>query len=156
MLRLPYQSVTLDPSKPVPPSLSQRVRVRWRPFIHVRIIGTNRHFHDFDRALIDSGADDTLFPLEVAVLLGVSLTPDQGHFHGWRGTRSPLRFGRVHLELTDEVSVWRWPATVAFTPAAIRYPLLDHCGFMEYIETRFLDADRVVELEPNSWYPGIT
>ena len=155
MLRLHYKAVALDPSKPVPPSLPAGSRVRWRPFVRIRIIGSNGRSRSSDRALIDSGADDTLFPLFVAQVLGVSLLPDRGQSHTWRGTRYQLHFGRVHLELTDDISVWRWPAIVAFTEAAIRYPLLGHCGFMEYIETRFLDADRTVELEPNAWYPGI-
>ncbi len=156
MLRLPYQPGALDPRKPVPPSLPSAVRVRWRPLIHIRIIGSNRRYWDFDQALLDTGADDTVFPLHIANMLGVSILPDRGHSHTWRGTSYRLHFGRVHLELTDDISVWRWPAIVAFTEAAVRYPLLGHCGFMEYIETRFLDADRVVELEPNTWYPGST
>lgn len=59
-------------------------------------------------------------------------------------------------ELTDDISVWRWPAVTAFSSAAIRYPLLGHGGFMEYVETGFLDADRRLELDPNRWYPGTT
>ena len=89
-------------------------------------------------------------------MLAVSLLPNRGYSHTWRGTSHPLRFGRVELELTDDISVWRWPTIVAFSYAAIRYPLLGHCGFMEYIEAKFLDADRRLELEPNSWYPGTT
>jgi hypothetical protein len=87
-------------------------------------------------------------------MIGAAMLPDRGYVHSWRGSPHRLHFGRVQLELTDDISIWRWPAIVAFTPAAIRYPLLGHCGFMEFIETRFLDADRVVELEPNAWYPG--
>src|SRR5262245_21119867 len=135
-------------------SLASEIPKRWRPLIRIRIFGSNRQYRAYDKALIDSGADDTLFPIQAAHLLGVSLLPDRGHSHIWRGTRYQLRFGRVHLELSDDISLWRWPAIIAFTPAAIRFPLLGHCGFMEYIETRFLDADRVVELEPNNWYPG--
>ena len=154
MLRLHYKAVVLDPSKLAPPSLPAASRVRWRPFVRIRIIGSNGRSRSTDRALIDSGADDTLFPLSVAHAIGVPLFADHGYSHSWRGTSYQLHFGRVHLELTDDISVWRWPAIVGFTPAAIRFPLLGHCGFMEYIETRFLDADRIVELEPNSWYPG--
>ncbi|MCI0739253.1 MAG: retroviral-like aspartic protease family protein [Gemmataceae bacterium] len=156
MIRLSYQAVLLDPNKPPPPSLPAGAQVRWRPLVRVRVIGPGRRHWDCDKALVDSGADDTLIPYHVAKMIGAQLLPDQGHAHHWRGMRYALRFARVELELTDDVSVWRWPALVAFSPAAIRYPLLGHCGFMEYIETRFLDADRRVELEPNSWYPGTT
>jgi len=67
-----------------------------------------------------------------------------------------LRFASVRLELTDDVSIWHWPTIVAFSQPPFAYPLLGHCGFLEYLETKFLDADQALELEPNSWYPGTT
>ena len=156
MLRLPYQPVMLDPTKPPPPSLPSGAQVRWRPLIRIRILGPTKRHWDCDKALVDSGADDTLIPLDVAKLIAAQLLPDQGHGHSWRGTRHSMRFAKVELELTDDVSVWRWPALVAFTTAPLRYPLLGHCGFFEYIEAKFLDASRIIELEPNSAYPGTT
>ncbi len=66
-----------------------------------------------------------------------------------------MRFGDVELELSDDVSVWLWPAIVAFSAAPLPYPLLGHCGCLEFINAKFLDADRLVELETNRLYPGI-
>ena len=48
-----------------PPSLRSTATAYWRPFAPVTIAdptGVSRHFK---RALIDPGADDTVFPLEI-------------------------------------------------------------------------------------------
>jgi len=49
----------------------------------------------------------------------------------------------------------RWPATVAFTPAAMRYPLLGVAGCLEYMDAKFLGKDRAIELEPNDLFPSM-
>jgi hypothetical protein len=108
----------------------------------------------FGRALVDSGADDTVFPLDIVSLLAVTLLPVTGHALRWRGQSHALRYGRVELELVDDTgSALRWPATVAFTPAPIRYPLLGVTGCLEYFNARFLGNARTVELEPNEQFP---
>ena len=72
----------------------------------------------------------------------------------WRGQRYPLRFGVVELELIDIFgAALRWPATVAFTPANIRYPLLGICGCLEFLDVKFLGKDRAIELESNASFP---
>ena len=59
--------------------------------------------------------------------MGVAFIVDSGFALRWRGQSHPLLFAAVELELADTTgSVCRWPATVAFTPAPIRYPLLGH------------------------------
>jgi len=67
----------------------------------------------------------------------------------WRGQRHPLRFGNVELELTDGTGTVHWPATVAFSPANIRYPLLGVGGCLEFFNVRLWGADHRLELEPN-------
>lgn len=154
ILRLPYQPVPLDPRRPVPPTLPAGAKVRWRPLVRVRLLGPTGQYWDFDQALVDSGADDTVFHLGWDKMLGIRLRPDAGHGHRWRGKQYPLRYGDVELQLTDDVTVWRWPALVAFSPAPISYPLLGRCGCFEFLDVRFKDADRVVEFEDNRLYPG--
>jgi hypothetical protein len=143
----------LDPSKPVPPSLPANARVRWRPLVRARLIGPRGHW-DFDKALVDSGADDTVFRLGWDKLLGVPLRSDTGQGHRWRGKWYPLRYGDVELELTDDVRMWRWSAVIAFSPAAIPYALLGHGGCFQFLDVRFLDADRFVEFEDNRNWRG--
>jgi hypothetical protein len=113
---------------------------------------TGRRF--FPRALLDPGADDTLFPLALAGLLGVALRADIAHGVRWRGQGFPLRFGDVELELSDGSQVWQWPAVVGFSLAPVRYPLLGICGCLQFFDVRFRGDDRIVDLESNQSYPG--
>lgn len=100
MLRFPYLPEPL--AGPPPPSLPAGVTSRWRPLLPVRVIGPAGHFRYFPRALLDPGADDTVFPLDLVAALGIVLLPHAGHGVRWRGQLYPLRFGNVHLELADD------------------------------------------------------
>jgi hypothetical protein len=57
------------------------------------VIGPTGKRRFFPRAVLDPGADDTVFPLALAGLLGVALRADSGHALRWRGQGYPLRFG---------------------------------------------------------------
>jgi hypothetical protein len=141
----------------MPPSLPPGSAARWRPLVPVRVFGPAGQFRDYARALLDSGADDTVFPFDIAVRIGVVLQPATRHAVRWRGQSFPLLFGDVELELADESGVmYRWPATVGFTPAPIRYPLLGNAGCLCFFDTTFRGDDRLVELETNRAYPGAT
>jgi hypothetical protein len=106
---------------------------------------------------LDTGADDTLFPLDVATYIGAVLRPDRGFGIRWRGQPYQLRFGDVELELSDGTgSAYRWPATVGFSPAPLRYPLLGNASCLCFFDARFCGGDRLVEIEVNRSYPGIT
>jgi hypothetical protein len=152
MLRFLYQDEPL--TGPAPPSLPAGAQVRWRPLVPVTVIGPGGQLRDFGRAVVDPAADDTVFPLDTAWRIGVRLRPDTGHRVRWRGQLHPLRFGDVELLLTDNASVWRWPAVVGFSPAPLRYPILGQAGCLHFMDTRFLGADRWVDLETNRSYPG--
>ena len=72
----------------------------------------------------------------------------------WRGQPFALRFGEVELELTDAVgSTLRWPATVAFTTANVRYPLLGMCGCLNFFDVKYLGSSQLLEVEPNASFP---
>lgn len=152
MLRFPYQDEAL--TGPPPPSLPASAVVRWRTLIPVTIFGSGGVFRDFGRAVLDPAADDTVFPLDTARRLGISLRPDSGHRVRWRGQLHALRFGDAELVLTDNASIWRWPAVVGFSPAPLRYPILGQAGCLQFTDARFFGADRVVELEINRDFPG--
>jgi hypothetical protein len=152
MLRYPYQPVPLSGS--VPPSLPSTATVRWRPFAPVTITGpagVPRHFH---RALVDPGADDTVFPFELVDRLGVLLRPDTGHRLRWRGQAYPLRYGDAELELSDNETSCRWTTVICFSNAPIPYRILGYAGCLEFFNATFRGADRTVELEPNLSFPG--
>jgi hypothetical protein len=151
MLVFPYLTEPLG--GPAPHSLAAGATERWRPLVPLSAIGPKGLVRQFGRALVDSGADDTVLPLAVVGRLGVALLPDTGHRIRWRGQPHPLRFGRVVLGLSDGQTTYEWPAVVAFSPAPIAYPLLGNAGCLEFFDVRFRGAARVVELVPNGSYP---
>ncbi len=153
MLRFAYLPVPLGGTPP--PSLSPGATVRWRSLVPVRVLGPSGGSRVFPRAVLDTGADDTVFPIDLATRLGVTLRADTGHRVIWRGQAHPLRFADIELELADTTgSAFRWPATVAFSPAPIRFPILGHAGCLCFFDATFRGHDRVVELEANRAYPG--
>lgn len=151
-LQFPYLDEPLQ--GPPPPSLPSSATARRRPLVPVTIISTGGKSFSFGRALVDPGADDTVFPLDIAHRLGVPLLPASGHAMRWRGQRFGLRYGEVELELVDGAgATLRWPGIVAFTGASIRYPLLGVCGCLEFLNAQFLGADQRLEIEPGASFP---
>ncbi len=92
-------------------------RVRRRPIVPVDIVGPTGVVQHFGRAVVDSAADDSVFPLVTARWINVNFRTDTGHRIRWRGQVHPLRFGDVELVLDDGNSVWRWRTVLAFSPA---------------------------------------
>jgi hypothetical protein len=152
MLQFPYQDEAL--SGAAPPSLPASATVRWRPLVPVTILGPTARRRFFPRALLDPGADDTVFPLAIAGLVGVALRPDSGHVLRWRGQGYALRFADVSLELSDGVEVWRWSAVIGLSPAPLRYPILGLAGCLQFMDARFLGESRIAQLEANRSFPG--
>ena len=126
-----------------------------RPLVPVAIIGqvTRRRF---PRALLDSGSEDTIFPAPIATMIGTQLyrRGSQKSIVRWRGTTYPLRFGNIHLELTDGTSIWKWPAEVGFSDAPLPYVILGNNGCLEFFDATFFGESREVELKINSAYAG--
>ena len=105
MMQFPYQGEPLN--GPPPPTLPASAKIRWRLLVPVTIIGPLGRRRFFPRAVLDPGADDTIFPLSLTGLLGVVLRAQSGHGHRWRGQAFPLQFGDVKLELSDGLQVWQ-------------------------------------------------
>jgi hypothetical protein len=118
-----------------------------RPFVSIRIKGPIAA-RRLKSALLDTGSQDTQFPMELAEPLGIILGGDRGALK-WRGQRYWLEFHVVELELAQAGIVWRWRARVGFTPAPLGYVLLGQRGCLEFLDVRFLGADQIVEIETN-------
>lgn len=151
MLQFPYLDEPL--SGPPPPSLPSGAAVRYRPLVPVTVVGPTGQ-RQFSRAVVDSGGDDTVFPIDVLRLIGATPRPDTGHRIRWRGSLHPLRFADVELVLADDASRWLWPAVIAFSPAPLPYPILGNAGCLEFFDVGLRGADLVVELDTNWKYPG--
>lgn len=156
-MRFPYQPVLLQ--GPPPPTLPPHATARHRPLVPVRVTDpATGKSSNVNAALLDSGADDSIFPLPLAHLLGVALLPEvpTGHAIRWGGSPHRIRFGRVGLELSDGIETASWEAVVAFSAAPIRYPILGQCGCLHFFNADFRGADQEVVLEANSSFPGVT
>jgi hypothetical protein len=123
-----------------------------RPFVSIRIQGPVAA-RRLKYALLDTGSQDTLFPMELAEPLGVVLGGEKQALR-WRGTRYSVEFHVVELELREGGIVWRWRARAGFTPAPLAYALLGQHGCLEFLDATFRGADQVVELEMNRLFPG--
>jgi hypothetical protein len=91
-------------------------------------------------ALLDTGANVTLFPTGLADALGIDwqnapTTPVLGV-----GGRITGHVVTVRVELCD--TRYDWEAPIVFAPGAIPTPLLGHRGFFEHFEVRFKTAQR--------------
>jgi hypothetical protein len=128
--------------------------VRPRPLVDVAVIGpagTRAH-----RALLDSGADDTVFPDWIAAAIGVDLSHAPMipmHLATAVGT-VPVRFASVALRLTDGREMREWPAVVGFTSARLIQSLLGFAGCLQFFDANFRGAVEIVELTTNALYPG--
>ncbi len=129
---------------------------RWsrpRPIIDVTILGpSDSRLLD---ALLDSGADDTVFPERVASVLGIDLANAlPGVAEGAGGMPIPVRYAQATLRITDGVEQREWTAWVAFTSARMNRPLLGFAGFLQFFTATFHGDREEVELTVNSLYPG--
>ncbi len=126
---------------------------RPRPVVNVEIIGPTGGRNR--RVLLDSGADDSVFPEALAGLLGVDLTQcPETIGSGIGGAPVPLRYAEVKLRLTDGKELREWPATVGFTPSPLRLPVLGFAGCLQFFKATFFGDVEKVELEVNQLYPG--
>ena len=144
LMRFPYEPEPL--TGPPAPSLPPTAITRWRPLMPVRIIGPQGFFQDYELAVLDPAADDTVFPFGLVKALGISLRPFSGHGVRWRGQLHALRFGDVELEIAADGMVWRWPAVVGFSPAPMRHPILGQAGCLQFMDARFLGR-----ILPSNW-----
>jgi hypothetical protein len=144
MLQFPYTSKPIRGSPP--PSAIQPINLE--PLVRVRLsklkVDPQQTF-TFCEALVDSGSHDTLFPLAVVKQLRLSpLAKSRGHKLKWRGLAHALQFAEVE----DDAQSLRWRATVGFTDASLRYPILGGRGFFEFLDVNFGYGNGHFEISP--------
>lgn len=148
-MRFPYPSITVQG----PRLTLGGGNIRHRPIIAVRITGPG-NFTVRD-ALIDTGADETIFEEWIAARIGVDLSQAPVETVSLVGRpQSPCRYATVELLVTDIQETYRWPALVGFVPARLPYQILGHAGFLQFFEATFRGTDREVILTPNRSFPG--
>jgi hypothetical protein len=125
---------------------------RPRPIIPVDVIGPQLTWGT--RCLLDTGAEDTVFPDYVAAGAGIDLTnATTGKGSGVGMAALTLRFAPVTLRVTDGHERREWQTLVGFTSSCLRYALLGFAGFLQFFTATFHGDREEVELAVNSLYP---
>lgn len=129
---------------------------RWdrpKPVINITLLGRNATY--VGPALLDTGSDDTVFPEQVAVQVGLGLAhAPPGEAAGVGQVAAPLRYAEVTLRITDGREQREWQARVGFTAARLNRPLLGFAGFFQFFTATFHGDREEVELAVNRLYPG--
>jgi predicted aspartyl protease len=136
---------------------SSDFRLILRPVISIGITGANGDAR-WD-ALVDTGADETLLPLPLAKLLGVSLDADlTSEAAGITGERLSIHYGDVEFRIVgDGVSI-KWLTTVGFVDFgtnADQVIILGHGGCLDYFTANFNGEKSELELIPNATLPVV-
>lgn len=150
-LRFPYQLVPVN--HPVIPLGGRWVRPR--TVLPVTLIGpTDSRLIE---AVLDTAADDTVFPEDLAAKIGLDLAnAPAGSGAGVGSQGIPVKYVQVTLRLTDAAGQERreWLAWVGFTPAPLPYSLLGFAGCLQFFAALFRGDREEVELTINSFYSG--
>jgi hypothetical protein len=126
---------------------------RPRPVITVALVGPLATATQ--DGLLDSGADDTLFPEALAAQIGIDLSAAPvGSGAGVGMQAVAVRYARVRLRIADLHEQREWEACVGFTQAPLHRPLLGYAGFLQFFTATFHGDRQEVELTVNGSYPG--
>jgi hypothetical protein len=119
-MKFPYRLHPIAPTRSIPDGIIVR------PMIPLRVIGPLGAIPI--RALLDSGADETLFPRSIADAIGIEIDQNEAWaFAGIGGQSLRAAPGAVRLELSDRARTVRWTAVVQFAAFPIhrmRWPFL--------------------------------
>ncbi|MCY2988923.1 MAG: hypothetical protein NTY19_13790 [Planctomycetota bacterium] len=127
--------------------------VRPRPLIAVTIVGPRGS--RVREAILDTAADDTVFPESLANVIGVDLTDAPTGVGSGVGLVSvPLRYAEVSLRIATTQELREWSAWVGFTSGSLRRPILGFARFLQFFAATFLGDREEVELSVNRLYPG--
>lgn len=147
-MRFPYTQL---PARQPVISLGGRW-VRPRPRVRITVVGPSGAY--VRHALLDTAADDSVFPEFAASQIGIELAAAPvGEASGADGTPILVRYAAVELRLTDGKEFRVWPAWVGFA-ARLKQPLLGFAGCLQFFGAYFRGDREEVELEVNALYPG--
>ena len=117
-----------------------------RPIVAVSVNVPGQHPVLFD-ALVDTGADVSLFPQSVADRLGLDLTqqPDVTVFAAIGG-QCHYRLHEVELELRRAPGVFRWKGSVGFVGREMSYAILGTRGFFQFFDLTYSHSREIIEI----------
>ena len=127
-----------------------------RPEIPLRVYGPRGHVDVL--ALVDTGADNSIFPSSIAADLGIEMTAGRGPgATAFGGQRIQLSYADVLLELFNaEQDAIRWRARLYFADFADeKAVVLGHEGFLDHFTATFIGEECMLDLEPNANMPRV-
>ena len=149
-MRCKYTRYQVEPSRTIPEGYV------YRPEVLLRIIGTTGQ--KYLTALVDSGADESVFPISVADVVGAELDRDaSSDAAGITGQPLDLIPAEIELELIHSNESYRWKTLASFATldtADNDTALLGHANCLEFFRITFDGDLRIVELLPNDKFPG--
>jgi hypothetical protein len=133
-----------------PTLVRQRIR---RPLIALHVSSAGRS--TMTDALIDTGADISIFPKFVADRLRLDLTglPEIA-VNAPLGGGGNYRLCEVELELRRPGEILRWRTSVGFTAHDMSYAFLGTKGFFEFFDLAYSARQFVVEITPSGDLPS--
>lgn len=141
-MNFPYQRYAVEAS----PVVSRGVV--YRPEITLRLIGASGDA--IIHALVDTGADGTLFPRSIGEAIGATIyETNTATVRGLGGELLTVVAGEVEIELRAGDDCHRWNMTVGFT--SLEKPedevaILGHAGFLDYFRATFDGQGRELQL----------
>jgi hypothetical protein len=104
--------------------------------------------------LVDTGADDVVFPQHLAAKIGVDLSVAQpGSSLVVGGNALPVLFAPVILLMDNGKERFRWRAVVGFAPLTTQYGLFGIAGGLQYFRMTLDIEDRELHLTPKPSLP---
>jgi hypothetical protein len=130
--------------------------LRYKPVISLTVIGPSGQVAH--PTLVDSGADDIVFPIQVAGRIGVDLSAAvAGQAQGLGGSQPVgLLYSPVILLLSDGTQTCRWRAITAFTGTKLHFAILGIAGGLEHFRTTLDVQSREIILLPQPSLPAVT
>lgn len=130
------------------------VDYRRRPIAEIEVIGPKGQRSV--QATVDSGSDDTIFPLALAEILGIDLTNARiGRSTGVGGNAFEYPYAEVTLQLqTGGNEKFMWPAIVGFSDKRKKLGLLGQSGMFEFFNILFVGPFKEFVIDPNDSFTG--
>jgi predicted aspartyl protease len=123
-----------------------------RPEIPVTLIGPRGQLSAV--ALVDTGADHTIFPIRFSKLLGIQVSNASNlSAFAFGGQRISLQSGELLLRIEDEFERIEWRTEVSFfdfPSIAAENIVLGHSAFLDYLVATFNGEHSELELSPTS------
>ncbi len=126
-MKFPYEKDVGSPTEAFP-----KRKTIFRPKIHIRLIDRGQFVDCL--ALVDSGADECIFPAELGELIGINVTKGKTqHFRGIGRGIITAYFHNVTLQVGDSTFI----SYVGFSDAPGVVPILGQNGFFSLFKVCF-------------------